>query len=78
MSNFPIEIPWIHDAYRHKKYAFVADYMRFYALYHEGGIYLDIDMLLIKPLDDFLKDGLFIGREGLQCIYGNNWSRSRR
>lgn len=62
-SNSPMETPWIHDAYRHKKYAFVADYMRFYALYHEGGIYLDTDMLLIKSLDDFLKDGLFIGRE---------------
>ena len=62
-SNSPMETPWIRDAYKHKKYAFVADYMRFYALYNEGGIYLDTDMLLIKSLDEFLKDAIFIGRE---------------
>lgn len=62
-DNSPMDIPWVHDAYKHQKYAFVADYMRFYALYHEGGVYMDTDMLLIKPIDTFLKDSLFIGRE---------------
>ena len=62
-DNLPMDIPWVHDAYKHRKYAFVADYMRFYVLYHEGGIYMDTDMLLIKPIDEFLKDGLFLGRE---------------
>ena len=60
-SNTPMDIKWIKDAYRHKKYAFVADYVRFYALYHEGGIYMDTDMLLLKPLDYFLEHSLFAG-----------------
>lgn len=62
-DNSPMHIKWMSDAYKHRKYAFVADYARFYALYTEGGIYMDTDMLLIKPIDEFLKDDMFIGRE---------------
>lgn len=62
-DNSPLDIPWIRDAYKHRKYAFVADYMRFYALYNEGGVYMDTDMLLVRPIDVFLQDRLFLGRE---------------
>ena len=62
-ENSPMYIPWIRDAYKHRKYAFVADYMRFYALFHEGGVYMDTDMLLIRSIDAFLHERLFIGRE---------------
>ena len=62
-DNSPMEIRWMHDAYKHCKYAFVADYARFYALYNEGGVYLDTDMLLVKPIDEFLQDSCFMGRE---------------
>ncbi len=62
-DNSPMDVPWVRDAYKHKKYAFMADYVRFYALYHEGGIYMDTDMLLVKPIDEFLENGLFLGRE---------------
>lgn len=65
-DNSPMDIPWIRDAYKHQKYAFVADYMRFYALYHEGGVYMDTDMLLVKPIDEFLTDKCFLGREDEQ------------
>lgn len=64
-DNSPMDIPWIKDAYACGKYAFVADYMRFYVLYHYGGIYLDTDMLLIKPIDDLLQDEAFLGREDI-------------
>lgn len=62
-DNSPMDIPWIKDAYSMRRFAFVADYMRFWALYQYGGIYLDTDMLLIKPIDVFLKDVMFLGRE---------------
>lgn len=65
-DNSPMDVPWVHDAYKHQKYAFVADYMRFYALYHEGGIYMDTDMLLVRSLDNFLSDKAFLGRESAQ------------
>lgn len=51
------------NALRKKKYAFVADYIRTKVLYEHGGIYLDTDMLLLKPIDDFLKYNFFIGEE---------------
>lgn len=62
-DNSPMNIRWMHDAYKHRKYAFVADYARFYALYQEGGVYMDTDMLLVKSIDEFLKDDMFLGRE---------------
>lgn len=37
-DNSPMDIRWMRDAYKHRKYAFVADYARFYALYNEGGV----------------------------------------
>jgi len=43
--------------------AFVADIARLYVIYNYGGIYLDIDVEVIKPLDNFLKDNMFTGFE---------------
>ena len=62
-DNSPMQIRWMKEAYKHHKYAFVADYARFYALYSEGGVYMDTDMLLVKPIEEFLHDEMFIGRE---------------
>lgn len=55
-DNFDVNsVPFVKEAYEAKKYAFVADYVRLYALYTEGGIYLDSDERVLKPLDKFLK-----------------------
>ncbi|MBP6064544.1 glycosyltransferase [Bacteroides sp.] len=63
-SNFDIESSvWVKEAYLLQKYAFAADYIRFYALYNEGGIYLDCDVEVVKPFDDLLHLPYFIGRE---------------
>lgn len=45
---------WVDQAFEKKKYAFAADYIRLYALYHYGGIYLDSDVEVLKSFDDFL------------------------
>ena len=45
---------WVKDAVKHEKYAFAADYIRLYAIYNYGGIYLDMDVEVIKPFDPFL------------------------
>ena len=42
LKRFDIaQVPWVEQAFRVKKYAFAADYIRLYALYNYGGIYLD-------------------------------------
>lgn len=64
-DNFDIHsIPYTQEAYEAKKYAFVTDYVRLYALYTEGGIYMDTDVEVLKPYDDLLDLRAFTGYEG--------------
>lgn len=61
-DNFDINsVIWTKQAYETKKYAFVADYVRLYALSKYGGIYMDTDQELIRPIDSFLTDEMFLG-----------------
>lgn len=52
---------WTRQAFERKKYAFVADYIRLYALYNHGGIYLDSDVLMYKSFNDLLSLPYFFG-----------------
>ena len=61
--NSPMDIPFVKQAYSAKKYAFVSDYVRFWILYHHGGIYFDIVVFVLKNLDDLLKNRVFFGWE---------------
>lgn len=56
-------IPYTAEAYRQKKYAFVSDYCRFVAMYEYGGIYFDTDVEVIRPMDDIIARGNFMGFE---------------
>ena len=58
-----LNVQWCEEAIKVKKYAFVADYVRFYALYNYGGIYLDSDVEVLKSFDELLKLKYFIGQE---------------
>lgn len=46
-----------------RNWAFVSDYVRLYALYKYGGIYLDTDIEVIKPFDKLLIHNAFLGYE---------------
>jgi len=55
-SNFDVNMaPLSKEAYAARKWAFVADYCRIYALATEGGIYMDTDIIVLRPFDEFLK-----------------------
>lgn len=54
---------WVSEAFDMKKYAFAADYIRFYALYNYGGIYLDSDVEVLQKFDPFLANQYMFGRE---------------
>lgn len=62
-------IPWIEEALSVKKWAFVADYVRLYALFMHGGIYLDTDVRVIKSFDPFLGHRAFSGIEWNQGVW---------
>lgn len=63
-DNFDVNmIPYSAQAYKAGKYAFVSDYARFWILYHYGGIYLDTDVEVIKPMDEMIATGAFMAAE---------------
>lgn len=56
-------LAWTREAYDAGKYAFIADYVRFFAMYEYGGIYLDCDVEIIRSFDDLLCLPYFVGTE---------------
>ena len=54
---------YVRQAYEAKKWGFVPDYIRLWIIYNYGGIYLDTDVEIIKPLDDLLENKAFAGFE---------------
>ncbi|WP_054028511.1 glycosyltransferase family 32 protein [Bacillus sp. FJAT-28004] len=74
---------YVKEAYLAGKFAFVSDYVRLHALYHHGGIYLDTDVEVLKPLDSFLHHEAFSGFEDqtylqsatMGAVKGHSWMR---
>lgn len=63
-DNFDVRSnSYIDEAYKMKKYAFVSDYARLDIIYTYGGIYLDTDVELVKPLDEILNNKCFMALE---------------
>lgn len=56
-------IPYVQEGMAAKKWAVAADYIRLYALYTEGGIYLDSDVEVFRSFDEFLDHSFFTGTE---------------
>ncbi len=68
-DNFDVNsAPYTKEAYEAKKYAFVSDYVRLYALFTEGGVYMDVDFEVYKPFDDLLPLDAFAGFEGSKYL----------
>ena len=63
-SNFDVNIiPYTAEAYKARKYAFVSDYARYWIIYHYGGVYFDTDVEVIRPMDNILSKGAYMGFE---------------
>jgi hypothetical protein len=61
-DNFDVkQNRYAKEAYEAKKWAFVSDYARLKVLYENGGIYLDTDVEIIKPIDNLVNDGGYMG-----------------
>ena len=80
-DNFDVsENRYAKEAYNAGKWAFVSDYVRLKVLYENGGIYLDTDVEIIKPIDDLIKENGYMGFDdngvistglGFACEKGN-------
>ncbi len=76
-ENFNVNIiQYTAEAYSAKKYAFVSDYARFWILYHHGGLYFDTDVEMIRPMNEVIARGPFMGCETVSptnnCINGGS------
>ena len=68
-DNFDISVnSYVQEAYEAGKWAFVSDYARLWIVYHCGGIYLDTDVELLKPLDEFCRHPAFFAFENERCV----------
>lgn len=69
-DNFDVSTAprYVQEAYAAKKYAFVSDYVRLWALEREGGVYLDTDVEVLRTFDSLLSDIAFIGLEESKAL----------
>jgi len=59
-KRFPVdEVRFVKQACEARKWAYAADYIRLYALYNHGGIYLDMDVMVYRSFDPFLQHAAF-------------------
>lgn len=66
-DNFDVSTApqYVQEAYAAKKYAFVSDFVRLWALEREGGLYMDVDFEVYKSFDDLMEQyAAFAGYEG--------------
>ena len=68
-------LAFIEESCKAKRWAFAADYIRLYALYNEGGIYLDTDVIVKKRFDDFLNHDFFSGIEWHYGVLRKKYTR---
>lgn len=59
---------WTKQAFNAKKYAFAADYIRLYAVYTYGGIYMDMDVEVVKSFNSLLRQDYILGYEKVEGI----------
>ena len=77
-SNFDIASAplYVRQAYEARKFAFVSDYVRLWALEQYGGVYVDTDVMVLRSYEPLLGDTAFIGMEESQahlpgtCVMG--------
>ncbi|MAY72421.1 MAG: polysaccharide biosynthesis protein [Halomonas sp.] len=64
-NTFDIESKYFRKCLKDEMWAFASDYIRLFRLYEYGGVYLDTDMELIRPLDTLLSE--FEHSEAIFC-----------
>src|SRR5262245_52745041 len=60
-TNSPLGGDYARAAYAQEEWSRLTNFVRFHALYTEGGIYLDTDVEMLRSLDPLLTDHCFLG-----------------
>ena len=69
-GNFDVSTAplYVRQAYEAGRWAFVTDYVRLKALTELGGVYMDTDVEVVKPLEPFLQQEAFAGFEHMERV----------
>ncbi len=69
-GNFDVSTAplYVRQAYEAGRWAFVTDYVRLRALTELGGVYMDTDVEVVKPLDPYLQQEAFAGFEHMERV----------
>lgn len=68
-SNFDVnQCEYTKYCYENKRYAYLSDYVRLWAVAQKGGIYFDTDVELIKSPEHLLAYSAFFGFEGIEFV----------
>ena len=65
-------VDYVREAMEVKAYAHASDYVRLYALYTEGGIYLDSDVEVFRSFNELLDNRFFTGVEQFPIHYSRH------
>lgn len=64
-------ILYVKEAISVRKWAFAADVIRLWAVYHEGGVYMDSDIYILQRFDAFMKNKLVFSKNIMKICYIN-------
>ena len=62
-SNLPLRFSYVRNSFNSKNYSNLSNFIRLWAVYNFGGIYLDVDVKLIRSLDVVLNNECFFSKE---------------
>lgn len=61
LTTVEVDCEFARQALAQRRWAFLTDYFRMKAVHDHGGVYLDTDVYLVRPLDDLLAHPSFWG-----------------
>lgn len=70
-ENSPMDVEYVKRAYGKKLWAKASNFVRLYALYREGGLYLDTDVEIIRKFDPLMGEDCFLGFQ--QKMKSTDW-----
>lgn len=71
-SNYDVNCcEYSKQAYKEKKWAFVSDVARYKILHDNGGLYFDVDVEIVRPINELLENSCFMGLERLSPALRN-------
>ncbi|MBI4615130.1 MAG: hypothetical protein HY720_16065 [Planctomycetes bacterium] len=69
--------PYLEFCLERRRWANASNYLRLWILHEHGGIYVDTDMEVLRPLDDLLETDFFAGFEGVGLCRVGEWLPDR-